>query len=127
MRKSWLIFGPCTAAPGQRGGRSHDVDEQCDGTFRTNVQFAGIGRRFKPIVQASHQLQLGGLLLCDVEHPEEVTGTLTAIPGRLPAGRVFGEQEYVILRARDTFRETFADGGSATTTVSWTLRMRRAR
>lgn len=126
LYKSHRTYGPCTPQPGVTIGREHDRDRSCDGDFRSRVQFAGIRRRFEPVFQATNHHALIGLFDCAVEHADTVDIPVTGIPGNLPAAQVFGAEEYVILRARKTFRKAFPSGGSTTTTVSWTLRMRRA-
>lgn len=127
VSKSFRTYGPCTPRPGFTVGREDDVDGSCDAGFRSRVQFVGIGRRFEPIVRVTNPLELGVLLPCDVEHADTVNWPVTSIAGNLPPGRIFGEEEYVILKARERFRRAFQTGGSTTTHVSWTLRMRRAR
>lgn len=125
--ESYRENGPCTPRPGFTIGREDDVDADCDGRFRTLVRFADPGRSFRPLFVRARLLELGSVLPCDVEFPQGVKRPLTGIEGTLSAARVFGRDEYVIVRGRKTFRDTFEQGGGTTMTVTWTLRMRRAR
>lgn len=125
VHKSYVTDGPCRPTAGRVTGREDDVDTTCDGPFGSRVILTSIMGRLKPTISHYDRLALLTIDECQMTFPEGANALGTGIVGRLPAGRVFGDEELVIVRARDTMTET-VEGRKATTHVRWTLRMRRA-
>jgi len=127
VSKASVTDGPCRPTPGVVHGEEDDVDTSCDGTFESEVLLNLRVGSVLPSIRHTNLLTLGDAVLhCDAEYPHEIDRYVTALAGRLSWSEVFGDEEYVIVRARETVEGPISNGGTSKADVRMTLRMRRA-
>jgi hypothetical protein len=125
---------PGSCEPGPVTGAESDKDESCEASpMEWIVQIQSSGGKVTPIFIESEGLKFPTLDLsdCPVHTPEGAQSHMTSIPARLPAAKVFDpDEEFVVVTGRKSFHDTQDVGyavRSMTTTVRWTLRLRRAK
>lgn len=126
-------FLPGACEPGPVLGSDQDRDESCEATPRWTVQLASQrpGTLTPLFLDAAPDVTNELLSRCVVYTPQDASKPLTAIPARVSSRKIFDrDEEYVIVTGRRTFtqrQELSYAPREMTTTMTWKLRMRRAR
>lgn len=125
---------PGSCEPGSVTGAEQDRNESCEASpMQWWIQLNAAGGKATPIFIENEGLEHPtlGLEDCVVHVPEGAHSRMTGVPARLPLGKVFDrDEEFVVVIGRKTFQDTQELGYTTrtmTTSVRWTLRLRRAR
>jgi hypothetical protein len=125
---------PGSCEPGPVTGADRDKDESCEASpMHWFVQINAAGGKATPLFIENEGLKFPtlGLEDCVIHRPDGAPSHVTGVPARLPASRVFDrDEEFVVVTGRRSFRDTQELGYATrtmTTTVRWTLRLRRAK